>query len=330
MAAVNSIISQADYTSIRNKIVAVLGAGGTDPATGTANPTYGYGIDSKIKSTAITEGNTVTINEWSNLRYDLINAYLHIYGSIPTTYQVVEGDTVRYNATNAPVDAHNTLANTIVTNRMTIAAGQFSTSGSVSNSRTFTWSTSASVSVTATFTSANEARWFFNSGGTVKITSSFVRTTGVNTLQNQNWETLLSTAGAVSFGATTPGTGTSPSDGQNWYRLTSTPQRYYQASGTSPYGANRYNLYANSDVANNSTGTGIAATFTVEYVDAYQDPDDIRGVPAGRRTAPTDVVDGTLTVSVALTYPNTTLVPSGWGTFTVVNPTINIGSFTGS
>ena len=65
MPAVNSVIVQADYNSIRNKIIAVLGSGSGNS---------GYGQQSRIQSTAVAEGTTVTINEWANLRYDIINA----------------------------------------------------------------------------------------------------------------------------------------------------------------------------------------------------------------------------------------------------------------
>jgi hypothetical protein len=81
MPAVNSIIVQADYNSIRNKVIAVLGNGSGNS---------GYGQQARIVSTAVAEGTKVTINEWANLRFDIINAYKHINGSNPVTAVVSE------------------------------------------------------------------------------------------------------------------------------------------------------------------------------------------------------------------------------------------------
>ena len=66
MPAVNSKIVQADYNDIRNKIDTVLGNGSGNS---------GYGQQARIVSTAVAEGQKVTINEWANLRLDIINAY---------------------------------------------------------------------------------------------------------------------------------------------------------------------------------------------------------------------------------------------------------------
>ena len=87
--AVNDIIYTADYNNIRNKVVPILGlsSGGTS----------GYG--QTVQSVAVTESSKVTINEWANLRYDIINAYTHQNGSIPSLVQVAEGNTVKFDPT---------------------------------------------------------------------------------------------------------------------------------------------------------------------------------------------------------------------------------------
>ena len=68
MPAVNSTILKVDYNSIRDKVVGVLGFGSGN---------FGYGQQARIQSTAVSEDSKVTINEWANLRYDIINAYKH-------------------------------------------------------------------------------------------------------------------------------------------------------------------------------------------------------------------------------------------------------------
>ena len=174
MAAVNSTVSQADYNSIRNKIVNVMGGGYAD---------YGWGQSSKIKSSAVNTGDSVTINEWSKLRYDIINAWTHITGSAPTTAQVAEGNTIRYTSNftpdtgtlDVPVYQYDAWANSIVANRFTIGSGQYATvvpSSPLVSGYTFNYQISSTID--CYWPDANMARFFFNSGGKVQIAASFV------------------------------------------------------------------------------------------------------------------------------------------------------------
>ncbi len=331
MAAVNSIISQADYNLIRNKIVNVMGTGSAD---------YGWGQAARIKSSAVADGTKVTINEWASLRYDIINAWNHITNSSPTTAQLTDGQLIRY-ATNftpdtgtldVPVYQYNVWADNIVSNRFTVASGQYATSTpSLPSSSSTAWTAQQSCTIDFYWADANEARYFFNSGGQIRVASSFTRRSGVNTAQNIAWESLLSTAGTQVFAGSYPGSGVTPNDGQNWYRLNSSFQQYYSIASSSPYGANTYKLYARvTDVPSNSSGTSKAAQIRVLFTDGYTDPGTVQqpGEPAARNPAdfpPGDVVDGTLTVSVALLYATGVMVPVGTGNFTVTTPTVSIG-----
>ena len=126
MPAVNSKIIKADYNSIRDKVVAVLGNGSGNS---------GYGQQARIVSTAVDENTKVTINEWANLRFDIINAYKHINGSNPTTAVVAEGNTIRYTgsftpdtgAADVPQKQYDDWANDITNTRFTVAAGESAT-----------------------------------------------------------------------------------------------------------------------------------------------------------------------------------------------------------
>jgi hypothetical protein len=312
--AVNDIIKEAEYNSIRNKLTAILGTG---------TETSGWG--QTILSPAITAGNSVTINEFGRLRFDIINAWTHIFGSAPTPLQVVVGDTIRFDPTTAPITAYDTIIDTIVANKFTV--GQTGTEAATPSLRTATWSTSVSCTVSASFPSATAARHFFNSGGQIRINSNFLRRSGVNTSQNISWESLLTAAGTQQLGGNNPGTGTSPSNGQNWYRLTNSYQQWYSTSGSTPYGSNSYRISARCNVANNSSGTASSAEFLVEFIDGYRDPDALAGNPE-TSNQPTDIVDGSLTVSPSSLYATGVLVPSGSGMFTVTRPTITVGAIT--
>jgi hypothetical protein len=113
---VNDTIKETDYNSIRNKIVNIIGAGSADSGWGQT-----------LVSTAVAVGNPVTINEWGRLRFDIVNAYKHIFGTTPTTAQPSTGNTIRYsntfvpdNVSDAPVTQYDTYANTIINNRFTV------------------------------------------------------------------------------------------------------------------------------------------------------------------------------------------------------------------
>ena len=135
MPAVNSVIVQADYNSIRNKIIAVLGNGSGNS---------GYGQQIRIQSTAVAEGTKVTINEWANLRYDIINAYKHINGTNPTTAVVADGDTIRYSSSftpdtgtlDVPQKQYDDWADNITANRFTIATSESGTTAVTTSSKT--------------------------------------------------------------------------------------------------------------------------------------------------------------------------------------------------
>jgi hypothetical protein len=323
MPAVNSVIVQADYNSIRNKVIAVLGNGSGN---------FGYGQQARIVSTAVAEGQRVTINEWANLRFDIINAYRHINGSNPTTAVVAAGDTIRYTSSftpdtgtlDVPQKQYDDWADNITANRFTIATSESGTTAVTTSSRTGAWISQCECVIQFYWTNANDARYWFNSGGKIRISAS--RTDGVGTAQNTSWTSLLSAAGTQNFGGAVPNTGTSPNDGANWYRTTNSFQTFYQATASSPYGSNNYRLQARCvDVPSNSGGTAASGEIRVLFTDGYVDPDIFTGL----NNPPGDSIDGTLTVSVSTLFATGIMSPSS-AAFTVVQPIISIGSVTGS
>ena len=323
MPAVNSIIVQADYNSIRNKVIAVLGNGSGNS---------GYGQQARIVSTAVAEGTKVTINEWANLRFDIINAYKHINGSNPVTAVVSEGNTIRYTgsftpdtgAADVPQKQYDDWATNITNNRFTVAAGESATTSVTTSSRTTAWVSQCECVIQLYWSNANDARYWFNSGGKIRISAA--RSGGVGTAQNTSWTSLLSAAGTQNFGGAVPSTGTTPNNGTNWYKTTSTFQTFYTATASSPYGSNNYRLQARCvDVPSNSAGTAASGEIRVLFTDGYTDS----GAGFNPNPPPGDAVDGTLTVSVSTLFATGIMVPSS-ASFSVVQPTIAIGAVTGS
>ena len=304
-AAINNSISATDYNEIRSVVLSVLG-----PSSGT----YGYG--QSLKSTAVAEGDKVTINEWTNLRYDLVNISVHQTGAAPVIEVVHEGDTVRVDPTTAPLNQYKTLANTYLSNRFNIAGGQYSLIPKGSASQVWPgslgtyWMSYIYTTVTVKWTNAANARSFFNSGGQIKISSS--RTGGTVSLQNSNWTSLLTSAGTQTFDGL-------PTSLFNFYNLTNSYTKIYSGYGTGSYTTNNYDISVRcNSVANNSTGTENQLVFLIEWYDSFH---TISGVNNGP-----DKVDGTMSVSFSTIEPSGIMQPSG--TFSVESPVITYSAIT--
>lgn len=304
--ATGDIISASDYNTIQTKIQNVMGTG-----------SGGLGYGQPVNSSQVAAGNQVTKAQWDALRYDIYNALLHQTGSGPTITTINVGDVVRYGAAN-PNFQYNTLADTATTNKFNIGSGQFLTQVLQTTSRTSSWSTSVSTTATVTFNTAEQARFFFNSGGKIRLTSS--RSGGSSSSQNNSWSNVLSSAGTQALGAS----GTTV----NFYNLTSSYQTFYLVSSSSPYSANTYRIEVSCNVANNSSGTANILNFRVTWSDAYRDPDALAGRPESLNP-PTDVVDGTLTLTMDQLRASGSLQPSG--TFTITGPASStLNSISGS
>lgn len=321
---VNDKILVTDYNNIRNKVVNVLGTG---------SGTSGYG--QTISSSAVSLSSRVTVNEYALLRNDIINTHRHIFGSAPTLVEPTEGNIVRYNATGTtpaqatqPVVQYDRFADQLISNRFIVDSSQAITVNKGSQSRdTWTdgyWNNRCSCTVTITFTTATQARYFFNAGGEIRFVSN--RTGGTTSAQNTSWSNLLTSAGTRSFGAQIPTSGFSPMNGQNFYRLTNAYQTWYTISASSPYTNNLYRIQARSNVTNNSSGTATTVDFLIEWIDGYTDPDLAFGRPTGLWIAPGDEVDGTLFLEVSTLEASGVLVPIGAGNFSVESPAVTIGN----
>lgn len=227
------------------------------------------------------------------------------------------------------INAYETLGGSSFDERFSVANGQFVTDSATSTSRTWSsqtsprfWSSEISSEITVTFNNSNEARYFFNSGGEIRIMSQ--RTGGRSDSQNNAWSSLLSSAGMRSIGGQIPVTGFTPMDGQNFYRLTSTYQAFYSVTSSSPYAANVYRLEAKCDVANNSSGTARILYLRVRFIGGYTDPGSyIEDIPATN-----DEIDGTFVVTVSEKRAAGKLLPSG--DFTISRPSYSISTLSGS
>ena len=275
MAGIGQDITAVDYNNIRSKILGVLG-------NGVGQSGYGQ----PLVSSDVNVGNNVTAEQWAELQADIVTCKVHQDGELPSVVSVDTGDVIRYGAGH-PVTNYITLANQIVIDKFDLAVGnQLLTSNQATQTNTSQWYSQAQCNFTLTFLNANDARHFFNSGGKIRINSTFTKSvSATNDQQNNAWNALLTSVGQVEIGGAVPLI-------ENIYTLTTSYQTLYQQSSSAPYSANFYRIEAlcNCSEADNSTGTATTFDFRITWKDDYVDP----GAPP-----PGDgPVDGTLTIAV--------------------------------
>lgn len=261
----NPEIQDSDYNSIRNKIEKILG---DSPGT------FGYG--QTLVSQPVFEGETITRQQWLDLRDDLISIKIHQEGELPN---IPEPSGVIAFGADKPAELYDRLADELTETRFNI--GSVTETEKVVRTFTTAWSTTATFTLTINFNDSDESRKFFNSGSKIKFVSS--RTGGSSTIQNQYWTNTLNIAGDVLFGADTVSL-------VNFYTLTDGFQTFYFISPDPTFPDNYYQIDARCDVSNNATGTATQVEFRVRWVDGFTNP---LLDPTGDR------VDGTLRLVVS-------------------------------
>lgn len=283
-AGVGQRIDASDYASIKSKVDLVFGTGSGDT---------GYG--QVITSPEVTPGTTISASNWTSLRADMVKARQHQTGvSVGSTNSLdgnnlllpVAGDTITEELRNQ----YNLFSNTLTTNKFLVASGQLSATDEtlVTGTRSTAWNSTLTHTVTITGStigdgSANNLRYFFNAGGSIKLTAS--RTGGSTTSKNTDWSNMLSTMGTIVFNYTqttyTGSAGTGSAIG--WYDLTTTNQVIFQQAGTS-FTSNLYRVSARTNADRSQL------ILTIEFQD-----NDI--------TAPDVNVDGNLVSTVLQSRP---------------------------
>lgn len=282
---------------------------------GTGSSSSGYGQSTNAPSD-LSAGSTVTKAQWDNLRYDIYNALLHQTGSPPTITVLSSGDVIRYGVAQ-PNFQYDTLADQAITNKFNLGTGQFITENIGSTTTGTSWSSQLSSTVTINFADNNSCRYFFNSGGKIRFTSS--RINGIGSLQDQRWSSLLSGAGQPFFAADSS---LYPASGGNatynnigYWQLTTSDQQVWSFQASSPYTSNTWRL--NARLASGTTTTATSVILTILWVDSYSDP----GPPA-----PGDLVTGDLTLNVDQVRARGALAPGFIAnSFSIAGPILSGG-----
>jgi hypothetical protein len=256
MATAGDKITATSYNNIRNTFINYL-------TTGTGSIGYGQ----TANSSAVTSGQKVTATSWANLRLDISRMANH-QGTTVTLPTITSGTKITATqATQLETAATAVIQAGVIYN---VAVGQYSDELLVplaDSQRTTAWNATIRNFFTVTFATANDARYFFNSGSTIRFTPDYVKDVA-NSL-NDDWTTLINTIGTVVFNHTsTAANGASPGTGSSigFYDLTNVAQQIYTKTG-STYATNDFTINAYCNVASNTTGTANIIYFECYYRD---------------------------------------------------------------
>lgn len=307
--AQNQTIAAADYNG--------LVGGNPTTTSGTLNAVWatggaaaGYGQTAEAN---VAVGDTVAATKWANLVNKTSNAASHQGTSITSVTAPVAGGTVTY------LSAIPSNLTTVYSGRANAATQGSTTSNAVAYGST--WSSALTFTHTVTFANGDAARYFFNSGGQLKLTCSHANTTsGINLLFNglaSNVGTVVMsspTSGSanisgVSFNGITKvgGGGSAPTISTNsgYYAMTTSNANVFtQTASTGPSGY----LSTFIRVIAKSNGTQGSNSDSGSVITLYTVWDEVpNGLTVGTGS----------TVTVTAQAPETTYLANSWGTITI-------------
>lgn len=310
-------MSYAQYGTVQATDFNTLAGGNPTTTSGTLNAVWATGgTNAGYGQTAVANvsaGDTVAATgQWANLVTYTANSASHQGSSISAVTAPTAGGTITY------LSAIPTNLTTIYNNRLN-AATQGSTSANTVTTAA-TWSSIATWTHTVTFANGDAARYFFNSGGQLKVTCSHPSGTGINLLLNglaSNIGTVVMSSpisGSVTIASTSyngitkvGGGGNAPTVSTNtgYYALTTTNTSVFtQTASTGPAGY----LATNINVTVKSNGTQGSNGDNGNIITIYTTWDEI---PNGL------VVATGSTTTVTAQAPETTYLANSWGTISV-------------
>jgi hypothetical protein len=275
----------------------------------TGGSTAGYGQTALANVTA---GNAVLATSWATLVGNTASAATHQGSSITSVSAPVAGGTITF------LSAIPTNLQTIYSNRLNAASQGSTTANTVTTGST--WSQAATWTHTATFANGDAARYFFNSGGQLKLTMSHPAGSGINLL----FDNLASNVGTVVMSAPSSGSitisgvsyngitkigggGNSPTISQNsgYYAMTTSNANVFtQLASTGPAGY--LSTFIRVQARSNGTqGSNSDAGSVITLITIWDE------VPNGLTVASGSSV--TLTAQA----PETTNLANSWGTITL-------------
>jgi len=274
---------------------------------GPGNGQNGYGQDTSLIST-LSAGTTVSATQWAGLVYTLNKTLGHQGGAAA---QLATGSNIGIVA-GATITAFANVASaitTVNTNKLNFNSTRGSTTASANFDATF--STSAfTQTITVTFASADQARYYFNSGGRFNLVFSPSALT--DNAKETSYTDLMNAIGTLSLDALTStrsGTGeTLTTNGLaiGYWDLTTSNQTIIKlTSDNANYTANTLEVFMRvAGAAGSNGGLGTQVIYDITYTDGADEAFD-------------DAVSGTFRHRIDVIRPEVTYLADVWGTITV-------------
>jgi len=250
-------ITAARINNLQSSISLILG-------TGSGQDGYGQSVTSvPVNNT----GDVVEAADMNAIYADILKARVHQVGAgdIGIAEVVQNLNTVAETTSTFVSDAGVTtvdpdgfkkgvldfesLMTQVQTDKAVMHLSQSALEPAIASARSSNWNGLIYHEVAVTFTSANTRRFFFNTGGELRISAN---NTGASTPKGLDWAALCSEVGTIKFNAeTTTATGGGGSSIGN-YDLTSSYQDIYTKTGSGSYSGvyagNLYTVKARSDI----------------------------------------------------------------------------------
>jgi hypothetical protein len=314
------LIQAVDY----NGFASTTSGANVNNVWSTGSTTSGWG---QTALGTVSAGGVVTATQWASL----VNTVAAMGSQTGTTITSRTAPTA--GQTIGILAAVNTDLTNITTNRGNAATSgtQYGTFSGTTSKTTATGSGKAAWTITfthtVTFPSADQARYFFNAGGIIRINYG---KTSTGTDHDPDWNALASFCGSINItgraqtiagqaytGTTrlggTGGTQTTLATTTGWYNLTGTPATIFQLNNaTAPYTPE----FIRTTAAASATVLTLVTTWTDDGTGVAGASSNISG---GTATAsPSNSITGTApTTLVTYLPPSTTYLTNTWGTPTI-------------
>ena len=298
--AQGGLIEATDYNSFVSSVNALWGVGSGDS---------GYGQATTLSS--VSAAGTVTATQWSDLIARLNSIRQHADNTRSGLSSPSAGNTITYLST------FSSQISTATSNRLNNsgdgnAADSLGGTKTLSNATGFTTTRTQEFSIT--FSSYNQMRYFFNTGGYVTITAA--NSTHSGNTKSTDWNALTTAFGTTVIyaqsSAKSGGSGTLSTNNTNagFYDLTATDTlvlRQYSPTATGGYNTSYISSYARLNVAHASSPTVIY--LKIVWQDDAADTFD-------------DTVGGTARTDCTARASGVTYIANTWGAQTAAN-TVN-------
>jgi hypothetical protein len=293
---------------------------GTSPSStvNTLNTVWAVGSGSagygQTAVTSVSSATLVTATQWASLINTLNSVLTHQSGSGSGITATTAGTTINYLSTLS------SSVTTAYSNRLTFASNSAAIVGSA---QTTTW-TVASTSATQTrafgiraaFASADQARYFFNAGGRLKLNCSGALN-GSSSARSTDIVNLLTYSGGIGLFAATTNAGRTGTSGT--LNTNDTTKGYYTGTYNS-------NVTVVAVTTTNATYSADTATITVN-MNGTQGTNNDMGTnvdfwitlnsTSGTNTGFDDDIGVNVVRSIDLSYPEATNLGNTWGTVTI-------------